>query len=40
LAEEAAEVEDGAGVGGDFRFVHRDSNASERARTGPLGLMR
>ena len=39
LAEKAAEVEDGAGVGGDFRFVHRDSKGSERARSGPLGLM-
>jgi hypothetical protein len=40
LAEKAAEVEDGARVGEDFWFVHRDSNASERARLGPLRLMR
>src|ERR1017187_3767359 len=39
LAEKAAEVEDGAGVGGDFWFVHRDSNASERATSGPPGLV-
>ena len=40
LAEEASEVEDRAGVGGDFWFVHRDSSLSERASSGPLGLMR
>ena len=40
LAEEASEVEDRAGVGGDFWFVHRDSSLSERASSCPLGLMR
>ena len=40
LAEEASEVEDRAGGGGDIWFVHRDSSLSERASSGPLGLMR
>src|ERR1017187_7468703 len=40
LAEEAAEVEDRAGLGGGSGFVHRDSNLSKRAIRGPPGLMR
>ena len=33
---EAAEVEDRAGGGGEFRFVQRDFNAAKRAISGPL----
>jgi hypothetical protein len=30
LAEEAAKIEEGAGGGGDFQFIHRDSRAPNR----------
>ena len=35
MAEEATESEDRAGGDGDFRFVHRDSNAGEAGHFWP-----
>src|ERR1039458_606037 len=35
LAEEAAEVEGRAGIGGGLRFVHKDSSAREAGHSGP-----
>src|ERR1035441_5017428 len=35
LAEEAAEVEDRAGIGGGLRFVHKDSSAREAGHSWP-----